>query len=137
MKRFTYFAGAALLALGCFAGYTPAQNSQLPAGKIVVPESSIVRPQDAGKRAHTNIEIFVPAGENRYWIVPGAASRERERKTPSRAITIAALIAMPLLRFPVSAMTPPFPCTVEWCIYLRCPRAVPQRKRGRSPPSAR
>lgn len=30
------------------------------AGHIAVPDSSIVRPGDAGKRAHTNTRVFVP-----------------------------------------------------------------------------
>jgi kumamolisin len=32
-----------------------------PRGTIIVPSSSVVRPQDGGKRAHTNHLIFVPA----------------------------------------------------------------------------
>ena len=69
MKRFACFAAAAVLAFGCFARYTTAQGTDHPAGKIVVPESSIVRPEDAGRRAHTNIEIFVPDNEKE----PGSA----------------------------------------------------------------
>jgi subtilase family serine protease len=33
-----------------------------PKGTIVVPQSSIAKPGDAGKRAHTNIRYFVPEG---------------------------------------------------------------------------
>jgi subtilase family serine protease len=33
-----------------------------PKGRIVVPKSSIEKPGDAGKRAHTNIRYFVPDG---------------------------------------------------------------------------
>src|ERR1700683_4418012 len=69
MKRFAYFAGAAIVALGCFAGRTPAQEVQQRTGKIVVPESSIVRPEDAGRRAHTNLLIFVPDDDK----APGSA----------------------------------------------------------------
>jgi len=39
-------------------------------GKIVVPASSIVRPEDAGLRMHTNVEIFVPAGRPLSSIIP-------------------------------------------------------------------
>ena len=33
-----------------------------PRGRVIVPESSVVRPEDAGLRAHTNVLIFVPEG---------------------------------------------------------------------------
>lgn len=33
-----------------------------PEGTIIIPESSIARPEDAGIRAHTNTQIFVPKG---------------------------------------------------------------------------
>lgn len=33
-----------------------------PEGKVIIPESSVVHPEDAGIRAHTNHLIFVPAG---------------------------------------------------------------------------
>jgi len=36
--------------------------AQGPRGRIVVPASSIARPGDAGKRAHTNVRLFVPDG---------------------------------------------------------------------------
>jgi hypothetical protein len=39
-------------------------------GTVVVPESSIVRAEDAGLRAHTNVEIFVPAGRPMASIIP-------------------------------------------------------------------
>jgi hypothetical protein len=29
-------------------------------GQVVIPESSVEKPGDVGKRGHTNIEIFVP-----------------------------------------------------------------------------
>ena len=39
-------------------------------GQIVVPDSSIVRAEDAGLRMHTNVEIFVPAGRPLSSIIP-------------------------------------------------------------------
>ncbi len=33
-----------------------------PQGRVIIPDSSVVRPEDAGIRSHTNYEIFVPAG---------------------------------------------------------------------------
>ena len=38
----------------------PAQ-SRAPKGSVVIPSSSLERPSDLGKRAHTNIRMFVPA----------------------------------------------------------------------------
>jgi kumamolisin len=49
---------AALLTFG-IAISAPAQNT--PArGNVIVPRSSVARPEDAGLRAHTNLLIFVP-----------------------------------------------------------------------------
>ncbi|HUI44151.1 MAG TPA: peptidase S8/S53 subtilisin kexin sedolisin [Terriglobia bacterium] len=33
-----------------------------PKGSVITPESSVAHPEDAGIRAHTNVQIFVPAG---------------------------------------------------------------------------
>ena len=40
----------------------PPSNIFTPQGKVIVPDSSIDRPEDAGIRAHTNHAIFVPNG---------------------------------------------------------------------------
>lgn len=34
-----------------------------PQGTVIIPESSVVHPEDAGVRMHTNYQIFVPAGQ--------------------------------------------------------------------------
>ena len=39
-------------------------------GTVIVPQSSVERPEDAGLRAHTNYEIFVPAGRAQSSITP-------------------------------------------------------------------
>jgi len=36
--------------------------AQVQRGTVIIPESSIVRPEDAGVRAHTNIQLFYPNG---------------------------------------------------------------------------
>jgi hypothetical protein len=33
-------------------------------GTVIIPESSVVRPEDAGISVHTNTQIFIPAGQN-------------------------------------------------------------------------
>jgi len=40
----------------------PAPQIVHPAGKVIIPASSVVRAEDAGLRAHTNVAIFVPEG---------------------------------------------------------------------------
>jgi kumamolisin len=53
--------GAAVGLLSLFLSFSaiaPAQNR--PAGKVVIPDSSVAHPGDAGKRAHTNVEKLVP-----------------------------------------------------------------------------
>jgi subtilase family serine protease len=39
-------------------------------GKIVIPDSSIERAEDVGRRMHTNVEIFVPEGRPMASIIP-------------------------------------------------------------------
>ncbi len=39
-------------------------------GRVIVPESSVVRPEDAGIRAHTNVLIFVPTGRPMSSVIP-------------------------------------------------------------------
>jgi len=68
-KCFTSLIGLTVIAAGglLLAGSAPAQQVEspqiitTPRGTIIVPNSSVVRPQDQGKRAHTNHLIFVPA----------------------------------------------------------------------------
>ncbi len=58
VKRVAFFvlaAAARLLA----AGVADAQAAP-GGGQVVIPQSSVEKPGDVGKRAHTNIEIFVP-----------------------------------------------------------------------------
>jgi kumamolisin len=59
MKHFARRA-ACLLAFYGLATYAIAGN--LPKGTVIVPKSSIQRPEDAGKRAHTNVIATVPFG---------------------------------------------------------------------------
>jgi hypothetical protein len=58
LKTVAPFAVAAvvmLAALDCAMA-----NAVASGGQVVVPPSSVEQPGDAGKRAHTNVEIFVP-----------------------------------------------------------------------------
>src|SRR5262245_61703882 len=54
----TIFAVLAALTL-TLAGFVDARAAP-NGGQVVIPESSIEKPGDVGKRGHTNIEIFVP-----------------------------------------------------------------------------
>ena len=54
-------------------------------GYIVIPESSIEKPGDAGVRAHTNVEIYIPPGDTGH-LQPPSPLREAhpgEVKEPS------------------------------------------------------
>jgi subtilase family serine protease len=53
-------ASTALLACGPAAGQTGAVSRLVPGGLVVVPATSIERPADRGRRAHTDIELFYP-----------------------------------------------------------------------------
>lgn len=58
VKRVAFFALAAAARL-LAAGVADAQAAP-GGGQVVIPQSSVEKPGDIGKRAHTNIEIFVP-----------------------------------------------------------------------------
>ena len=53
---------------------TAAAQTQSRAGTVVVPPTTVERPQDLGKRAHTNFLIFVPAAKNGRKPTPQASS---------------------------------------------------------------
>ena len=41
-----------------------------PQGNVITPDSSVVHPEDAGLRAHTNVLVFVPSGREQSSAVP-------------------------------------------------------------------
>ena len=63
--------------------------AQLPpgTGQVSTPESSVEKPGDAGLRAHTNIQIFIPdQGANGAHAPPGGgpdAAGSRPRQAPA------------------------------------------------------
>jgi kumamolisin len=70
MRRVIVFSAAAALLLGS-AISTPAQERSLAhKGRVVIPDSSIERPEDVGYRMHTNIQIFVPADREKFGAAP-------------------------------------------------------------------
>ena len=60
-KRFEAIFAAAM-ALGLAHPLWPQMQMQTGGGTIIVPDSSIARPQDVGKRARTFVRIFIPNG---------------------------------------------------------------------------
>jgi hypothetical protein len=54
------------------AGAQDADQSQMVSreGTVIIPQSSIERPEDAGFRMHTNTKVFVPAGREVSSIAP-------------------------------------------------------------------
>jgi hypothetical protein len=66
MRRVIVFSAVAALLLGT-AISTPAQERSLAhKGRVVIPDSSIERPEDVGYRMHTNTRIFVPADRAKF-----------------------------------------------------------------------
>jgi len=64
------FSAVAALLLGS-AISTPAQERSLAnKGRVVIPDSSIERPEDVGYRVHTNTRIFVPADRAKWGADP-------------------------------------------------------------------
>jgi hypothetical protein len=61
--RFSRIAGTVAMALLPFAtaAASAAAAAQTPAMAMIVPDSSVLRPQDRGVRAHTNFQILLPA----------------------------------------------------------------------------
>jgi uncharacterized membrane protein len=63
MKRWLgYVIAIVMLALSGL-GSAAAQKSPRP-GKVIIPPSNVLRPQDVGKRMHTNFLIFIPGDTN-------------------------------------------------------------------------
>ncbi|MGA8184202.1 MAG: hypothetical protein WB819_11250, partial [Terriglobia bacterium] len=58
-KRWLGYVTAMVMLVLCGVGTSAAQKSPRP-GKVIVPPSNVLAPQDAGKRMHTNFLIFVP-----------------------------------------------------------------------------
>ena len=48
----------------------PPSDSFSPQGTVITPASSVQRPEDAGRFAHTNYKLFAPAGRNMATISP-------------------------------------------------------------------
>jgi len=70
MRRVIVFSAVAALLLGS-ATSTPAQERSLARkGRVVIPDSSIERPEDVGYRMHTNTRIFVPADRAKWGADP-------------------------------------------------------------------
>jgi kumamolisin len=70
MRRAIVFSAVAALLLGS-AISTPAQERSLAhKGRVVVPDSSIERPEDVGYRMHTNTRILVPADRAKFGAQP-------------------------------------------------------------------
>ena len=57
-------AGRSLVTAAAFAALPLAGASAQGAGQVLRPESSIEQPGDIGVRAHTNVEVFMPAGDD-------------------------------------------------------------------------
>lgn len=84
MRRVSVFSAVAALLVGS-AISTPAQERSLARkGKVVIPDSSIERPEDVGYRMHTNTRVFVPADRAKWGAEPnGLALPEVAGLTPA------------------------------------------------------
>src|SRR4029079_9041419 len=62
MKRIAFLTGAVLPAALSLTSLASAHEIRHVGanGYILVPDSSIERPEDAGVRSHTNLELFIP-----------------------------------------------------------------------------
>ena len=60
MKRWLGYLIAIIMLTLCGLGSAAAQKSPRP-GKVIVPPSNVLAPQDVGKRMHTNFLIFIPS----------------------------------------------------------------------------
>jgi subtilase family serine protease len=89
-----FIASAALL----FPAYSFGQDSQgaHPRGRILIPASSIIHPEDAAHRASTNIELFIPAGG-----IAGSSSPQGE--TPSSLACVYGLVTPIVPGCPIDA----------------------------------
>jgi subtilase family serine protease len=73
MKRLVVLFTLCTISVLLLSAWLSAQDQR---GTVVIPQSSIFRPEDAGIRAHTNIQLFYPGG-----VIPDSATPTGE--TPS------------------------------------------------------
>ena len=73
MKRWLSCLAAMVVFAVCGVGSAAAQKEPRP-GTVIVPPTSVERPQDIGRRAHTNFLIFVPAAKGGKQPGPAASS---------------------------------------------------------------
>jgi hypothetical protein len=52
-------------------------------GKVVIPESSVPKPGDAGQRSHTNTQIFVPITKPPAGNQPGSQGSGQQQPAPA------------------------------------------------------
>jgi hypothetical protein len=79
------------------AGYQgPGPGIVRQAGTVIMPKSSVERPEDAGIRFHTNYQLFVPAGRSLSSINPNTPLLSIQR--PSLVSTGLASIMPDVLR---------------------------------------
>ena len=78
MRHLIQFIGSTTIVALALAIITTAQNEQtspvVQRGRVIVPDSSVERPEDAGIRAHTNYLIFVPEGEESVSLAPSPSA---------------------------------------------------------------
>ena len=70
MRRAIVFSAIAALLLGSAISTLAQEQSLAHKGRVVVPDSSIERPEDVGYRMHTNTRIFVPADRAKHGALP-------------------------------------------------------------------
>jgi kumamolisin len=80
--------GTAIAGVALAAPDMHATVETVPGGMLITPGSSIERPEDIGKRMHTNIKIFVPNGR----ASPGATSPTGPGDTPASIACIYKLV---------------------------------------------
>jgi kumamolisin len=81
-SRLLLFCSALAIATASFdANRTEAQPAQGQA-QIVTPESSLVRPDDAGTRAHTNVKLLVPADGLGSLVPPSPSAAAKPEELP-------------------------------------------------------
>ncbi len=70
MRQVIVSSAAAALLLGSAISMPAQERSLAHKGRVVIPDSSIERPEDIGYRMHTNTRIFVPADRAKFGAEP-------------------------------------------------------------------
>lgn len=81
-----------LAVLSCTA-FATAQTTRVR-GKVVIPSSGFERPEDSGRFAHTNVQVYLPANQLQHQQTPGPPYQGLAYETPASLACVYGLVTV-------------------------------------------